>query len=65
MTGHRQFKELTEGFSDARKAHVASRVFELKSEMRQARERPQQELASDPDATRSAPFSSSPSGKGG
>lgn len=50
MTGHRPFKELTKGFSDARKARVASRVSELKSEMalhelRQARERSQEDLA--------------------
>src|SRR5437667_2971003 len=31
MTGHRPFKELTTGFSDVRKARVASRVSELKS----------------------------------
>lgn len=50
MTGHRPFKELTKRFSDARKMRVASRVSELKREMalhelRQARERSQQELA--------------------
>jgi transcriptional regulator with XRE-family HTH domain len=50
MTGHRPFKELTKGFSEARKARVASRVSELKSEMalhelRQARERSQEDLA--------------------
>jgi hypothetical protein len=43
MTGHRPFKALTKGFSETRKARVASRVSELKSEMalhelRQARE---------------------------
>ena len=50
MTGHRPFKELTKGFSDARKARVAARRSELRSEMalhelRQARERSQEELA--------------------
>jgi transcriptional regulator with XRE-family HTH domain len=50
MTGHRPFKELTRGFSDARKARVAARHSELKSEMalhelRQARERSQEDLA--------------------
>jgi transcriptional regulator with XRE-family HTH domain len=50
MTGHRSFKELTKGFSDSRKARVASRVSALKREMalhelRQARERSQEELA--------------------
>ena len=44
MTGHRPFKELTEGFSEARKARVAARAAELKTDMalhelRQARER--------------------------
>jgi transcriptional regulator with XRE-family HTH domain len=50
MTGHRPFKELTKGFSDARKARVAARHSALKSEMalhelRQARERSQEDLA--------------------
>jgi transcriptional regulator with XRE-family HTH domain len=50
MTGHRSFKELTKGFSKERNARVAARVSELKSEMalhelRQARERSQEELA--------------------
>jgi DNA-binding transcriptional regulator YiaG len=50
MTGHRPFKELTKSFSEARKAHVVSRVSKLKIEMalhelRQARERSQQDLA--------------------
>ncbi|SRR6185312_1237405 len=50
MTGHRPFKELTKDFSDARKARVVSRVSTLKREMalhelRQARERSQQDLA--------------------
>jgi len=50
MAGHRPFKELTKGFSEARKARVVARVSELKHEMalhelRQARERSQQELA--------------------
>src|SRR6202162_6582661 len=50
MTGHRPFKELTKGFSEARQARVAARVSELKTEMalhelRQARERSQEELA--------------------
>jgi predicted transcriptional regulator len=50
MAGHRPFKELTKGFSEARQARVAIRISGLKSEMalhelRQARERSQQELA--------------------
>ena len=50
MTGHRPFKDLTRRFSPERRARVAARVAELKSEMalaelRQARERSQQELA--------------------
>jgi transcriptional regulator with XRE-family HTH domain len=50
MTGHRPFKELTNGFSPQRKVGVAARVSQLKAEMalhelRQARERSQQELA--------------------
>jgi len=48
MTGHRPFKELTKGFSEARQARVAARVSELKTEMgshelRQAHERSQEE----------------------
>ena len=44
MTGHRPFKELTKGFSEARQARVAARAAELKTEMalhelRQARKR--------------------------
>jgi transcriptional regulator with XRE-family HTH domain len=50
MTGHRPFKELTRGFSATRKARVAARVSELKTEMalhelRQAREQSQEDLA--------------------
>ncbi|HVZ36901.1 MAG TPA: XRE family transcriptional regulator [Polyangiaceae bacterium] len=50
MTGHHPFAELTKKFSAKRKARVAERVAELKSEMalaelRQARERSQEELA--------------------
>jgi transcriptional regulator with XRE-family HTH domain len=50
MTGHRPFNALTKGFSAERKARVAASVTKLKSEMalhelRQARERSQQELA--------------------
>ncbi len=50
MAGHRPFKELTKGFSEARQARVVARVSELKHEMalhelRQARERSQQDLA--------------------
>jgi transcriptional regulator with XRE-family HTH domain len=50
MTGHRSFKELTKGFSQERKARVAARAAELKSEMtlhelRHARELSQQDLA--------------------
>ena len=48
MTGHRPFKELIKGFSGTRKARVAARASEVKSEMdlhelRQARERSQDE----------------------
>jgi len=50
MTGHRPFKELTKGFSKERTARVAARVSKLKAEMalhelRQARERSQEDLA--------------------
>jgi transcriptional regulator with XRE-family HTH domain len=50
MTGHRPFKDLTRKFSPERHARVAARVAELKSEMalaelRQARDRSQQDLA--------------------
>jgi len=50
MSGHRPFTELTRKLSPKRKARVAARVAELKAEMalaelRQARERSQEELA--------------------
>jgi transcriptional regulator with XRE-family HTH domain len=50
MSGHRPFKELTKGFSRERASRVTARVSELKAEMalhelRQARERSQEELA--------------------
>ena len=50
MTGHHPFTELTKKFSAKRKARVAERVDELKTEMalaelRQARDRSQEELA--------------------
>ena len=50
MTGHRSFKDLTKKFSPERRARVTARVAELKTEMalaelRQARDRSQQELA--------------------
>ena len=50
MTGHRSFKELTKGFSPERKARVGARVSQLKADMalhelRQARERSQEDLA--------------------
>jgi transcriptional regulator with XRE-family HTH domain len=50
MTGHHPFAELTKKFSAKRKARVAERVAEFKAEMalaelRQARERSQEELA--------------------
>ena len=50
MTGHRPFNELTKGFSSERKTRVAARVSELKTDMalhelRQARERSQEDLA--------------------
>lgn len=50
MTGHRPFKALTKNFSPERKARIAAKVRALKAEMplaelRQARERSQQELA--------------------
>jgi transcriptional regulator with XRE-family HTH domain len=50
MSGHHDFAELTKKFSARRKARVAERVAEFKAEMalaelRQARERSQEELA--------------------
>ena len=50
MTGHRPFKDLTKRFSPERRARVTAKVAELKTEMvlaelRQARDRSQQELA--------------------
>jgi transcriptional regulator with XRE-family HTH domain len=50
MTGRRPFSELTKSFTPERKARVAAKVSELKghmplSELRQARERSQKELA--------------------
>ncbi len=50
MSGRRPFKELTKNFSEQRKKRVAERVVALKGEMplaelRQARERSQEELA--------------------
>jgi len=50
MTGHRPFKDLTKRFSTERRGRVAARVAGLKTEMalaelRQARDRSQQELA--------------------
>jgi ribosome-binding protein aMBF1 (putative translation factor) len=50
MTGHRPFNELTKSFSPERKTRVAARVTELKADMplhelRQARERSQEDLA--------------------
>ncbi|MBV8925745.1 MAG: XRE family transcriptional regulator [Bradyrhizobium sp.] len=50
MSGHRPFKELTKGFSRERKARITASVSKLKTEMalqelRQARERSQEELA--------------------
>lgn len=50
MTGHHPFKDLTKTFPPDRKARVAARVHELKTEMalaelRQARERSQADLA--------------------
>jgi hypothetical protein len=50
MIGHRPFNELTKGFSEARRARVAARLSELKSEMalhelRQVQERSQEDLA--------------------
>jgi hypothetical protein len=55
MAGHRPFKELTKGFSEARKECVVAGVFELKHEialheLRQARERSQQDLNFDESA---------------
>jgi hypothetical protein len=48
MTGHRPFKQLTKGFSEARQARVAARASELKTnialhELRQACERSPEE----------------------
>ncbi len=50
MSGRRPFKELTKNFSQERKRRVAERVVALKAEMplaelRQARERSQEDLA--------------------
>jgi transcriptional regulator with XRE-family HTH domain len=50
MTGHRPFSELTKGFTPRRRARVATKVKALKSDMalaelRQARERSQEDLA--------------------
>ena len=50
MAGHRSFKGLTKGFSQERKARVVARVDVLKKgmalhELRQARERSQEDLA--------------------
>jgi transcriptional regulator with XRE-family HTH domain len=50
MTGHRPFSELTKGFSTERKTRVAAKAEALKAEMalhelRQARDRSQEELA--------------------
>jgi transcriptional regulator with XRE-family HTH domain len=50
MTGHRAFSELTKGLSAERKARIAEKVKALKADMplaelRQARERSQEELA--------------------
>ncbi len=50
MSGHTPFKGLTKAFSPERRARVTARVAELKTEMalaelRQARDRSQQELA--------------------
>ena len=50
MTGHHPFKDLTKTFPPDRKARVAARVHELKTEialaeLRQARERSQADLA--------------------
>jgi DNA-binding transcriptional regulator YiaG len=50
MTGHRPFAELTKSFTPERKARTAAKVSALRermalAELRQARERSQQELA--------------------
>src|SRR5437667_12188238 len=47
MTGHRPFKELTKGFSEARKARVVGRLLELKTEraLNELREQSQEDLA--------------------
>jgi len=50
MTGHRPFRELTKKFSPERKARTAAKAHALRTEMplaelRQARERSQEELA--------------------
>ena len=50
MTGHRPFKDLTKKFSPQRRARVTARIAELRTEMalaelRQARDRSQQQLA--------------------
>lgn len=50
MSGHQSFSQLTKKFSSARKSRVAAKVHALKAEMplaelRQARERSQEQLA--------------------
>lgn len=50
MSGHRPFNELTKGFSPVRKRRVAAKLRALKADMplaelRQARDRSQEELA--------------------
>lgn len=55
MTGNRPFNELTEGFSEARKARVVTRLSELKTglalhELPQARERSQEDTQGRPGA---------------
>ena len=47
VAGHRPFEELTKGFSEARKARVVGRQFELKTEraLNELREQSQEDLA--------------------
>jgi hypothetical protein len=64
MTGHLPFKELTSGFSPERKARVVVRVSQLKadmplSELRQAGERVQEDLAREQDVASDQPNGSS------
>jgi hypothetical protein len=64
MTGHRPFNELTKGFSSERKARVVARVSQLEADMplrelREARERSQEDGAREQNAASDQPGGSS------